>query len=305
MLRPDMTLIHLTDTHVLPSDADRLYGEDTFANLRAAFDAVAERGVAPDAFLLSGDLANHGEPGSYARLRTLLDEVEDRFGVPALPAMGNHDDRRAFRRVLLGEGDGATDAPYYYSRRIGGLRVVVLDSTIPGRPHGAIDGAQLDWLRRELAEPAPAGTILVAHHTPLPGPVPVLNALILRDADALAAAVAGTDVIGLLAGHVHHPTVGVFAGVVCWAGPATAYTVDPLSTGGAGGAGDGFRGIAGGGLSLVHVYGRTMVASAVSLAGDQRELYRHELDEARLRRWLEAEPAPAPAAAAATAAAGS
>ena len=89
----------------------------------------------------------------------------------------------------------------------------------------------------------------------------------LRNADALAEALKGSDVLAVLAGHAHHPIAGVFAGVTCWVAPATAYTVDPLS------GSTGLRGIEGSGFGLVHFYGRTVVASAVMLPSEGRELY--------------------------------
>ncbi|WP_246271743.1 hypothetical protein [Amycolatopsis acididurans] len=50
---------------------------------------------------------------------------------------------------------------------IGGLRIIALDSSVPGHGHGELSGGQLDWLARELATPAPDGTILAPHHPPL------------------------------------------------------------------------------------------------------------------------------------------
>jgi 3',5'-cyclic AMP phosphodiesterase CpdA len=293
MQRPDLTLIQLTDLHILPSADDRLYGEDTLANAQRAVDAVAASGLTPAGFLMTGDLANNGEMESYARLRSFVDEVQARFKVPVLPALGNHDARQAFRAAYLGEGSDANDAPYHYVGSVDDLRVIVLDPIVPGRPNGKIAAEQLDWLRAQLREAAPAGTLLVIHHPPLPGPVPILNYLILQEPGALAAIIAGTDVIGILSGHVHHPTVGTFAGVTCWAGPATAFTVDPLYHGA---DGSGFRAIAGTGFSLIHLYGRTLVPSAVSLPSDGRELHRYELAEDKVRQWLgAAEPAAAAA----------
>jgi Icc protein len=40
---------------------------------------------------------------------------------------------------------------------IAGLRVIVLDTSVPGYHHGEISRAQLDWLATTLAEPAPFG----------------------------------------------------------------------------------------------------------------------------------------------------
>src|SRR3546814_17269213 len=64
---------------------------------------------------------------------------------------------------------------------LGGLRLVALDSTVPGWHHGDVDAAQLAWLRGVLAEPAPLGTLLALHHPPLPTHIPFFDILELRD----------------------------------------------------------------------------------------------------------------------------
>src|SRR4030088_1469318 len=169
---PTHTILHLSDTHILPTEDDRLHGVDTMANLRLALDSVAEHGATPDAILVSGDLANAGELESYRRLRGVLDEARARFGVPVLPVMGNHDARGPFREGLLREP--ASDDPDCYVTWLGGLRVIVLDSTVPGAAPGERDSTQLEWLRTELVQPAPDGTLVVLHHPPIPGPVPII-----------------------------------------------------------------------------------------------------------------------------------
>jgi 3',5'-cyclic AMP phosphodiesterase CpdA len=274
---PTHTILHLSDTHILPTDEDRLHGVDTMANLRLALDSVAEHGATPDAILISGDLANGGELESYRRLRGVLDAAKARFGVPVLPVMGNHDARGPFREGLLGEP--ASDDPYCYVTWLGDLRVIVLDSTVPGAAHGELDSAQLDWLRAELVEPAPDGTLVVLHHPPIPGPVPIINFLVLQNPEALADVIQGSDVLTVLAGHAHHPISGAFAGVLCFAAPATAYTVDPLA------GGSSIRGIEGPGFGLLHLYGRTAVASAVALTSDPRALYVHDVSPEVISRW--------------------
>jgi 3',5'-cyclic AMP phosphodiesterase CpdA len=162
MIDPTYTLVQVTDTHILPRAEDRLHGVDTLANLRAAVDLVEARNIQPDAFLFTGDLADKGDPASYARLRAVFEDVERRFGVPALAAVGNHDNRPALREELLGEP--ASEAPLYYRRWLGDLRIVVLDSSVPGAAQGALDAEQLAWLRAELETLAPEGTVLVVHH---------------------------------------------------------------------------------------------------------------------------------------------
>src|SRR5215467_851813 len=94
-------LVQLSDTHVLPMDADRLQGIDTLQNVRDVLQVVANSGLRPDALVVSGDLANHGEPDSYRRVRATLEAAAERLGAELVVAVGNHDARPAFRQEML------------------------------------------------------------------------------------------------------------------------------------------------------------------------------------------------------------
>ena len=82
---------------------------------------------------------------------------------------------------------------------------------MPGWHHGDLDGGQLEWLAGILSTPAPLGTLLAMHHPPIPSHIPLFDILELRDQPRLAEVVRGSDVRGILAGHLHYSTSGTFA----------------------------------------------------------------------------------------------
>src|SRR6478752_6497868 len=94
------TFVHISDTHIGPRDAQP-YGTDTGANLRAVAKRVEEMALQPACFVFSGDLSDKGSPESYEHLTQIVDEAFEPFGVPVLLGLGNHDNRVAFRRVVL------------------------------------------------------------------------------------------------------------------------------------------------------------------------------------------------------------
>src|SRR5207247_11074101 len=116
-------------------------------------------------------------------------------------AMGNHDARSAMREVMLDEP--RSNDPVDYVRWIGGLRLIVLDSSVPGAVYGELRSDQLAWLKAELGTPAAEGSVLIMHHAPTLQPGPLEDVFTLRDADRLEDVIRGTDVIAVLAGHVH------------------------------------------------------------------------------------------------------
>jgi len=254
-------IVHLSDTHLLAGDR-RLGGRyDVAANLARTMRAVEALRIRPDALVFTGDLTDLGEPEAYAALRAEVEPVAERLGAPLVWVAGNHDERPAMREHLL--DTEATQEPITGVWDLDGLRLVALDSTVPGWHHGEIDAAQRDWLAGILAEPAPLGTLLALHHPPLPTHIPFFDILELRDQHALAEVVAGTDVRGILAGHLHYSTSGTFAGVPVSVAAATCYTMDlarPAVEVNGMDAGQSFH--------LVHVYDDTITHAVVPVVDD-------------------------------------
>ena len=175
---------------------------------------------------------------------------------PVVWVAGNHDERPALRHDLLGLEP--TQEPVTGVWDLGGLRLIALDTSVPGWHHGDLDAAQLEWLRGILSTPAPLGTLLALHHPPLPSHVPLFDILELRDQDRLAEAIAGSDVRGILAGHLHYSTSGTFAGVPVSVAAATCYTMNlarPAASVNGMDAGQSFH--------LVHVYDHTITHAVV------------------------------------------
>ncbi|MFJ4166028.1 metallophosphoesterase [Microbacterium sp. NPDC089698] len=257
---PETTIVHLSDTH-LTAGAVPLHGSvDADANLAAALRRLPAAGIDVDAIVVTGDIADTGDEDAYRRIRGMLEPVAAELGAELVWVMGNHDERAAFRRGLRDQ-DASAD-PVDEVLDLAGLRLIVLDSTVPGHHHGEITDAQLDWLREVLATPAPRGTVIAMHHPPLPMPLGFLAMTELRDQDPLAQVLAGTDVRAILAGHLHYASHSTFAGIPVTAAPATCYTADILAEGGD------MRGVDGGqGFDLVHVYADRILHSTVPVGG--------------------------------------
>ncbi|MEU8132926.1 metallophosphoesterase [Streptodolium elevatio] len=277
MRTPRHTLVQFSDVHIVP-EGELLMGTlDTLTQMGHALDAVESADLAPAALLFTGDLADTGDVRAYRRLRALVEPAAARIGAPALFGMGNHDNREAFREGLLGTEPG--DAPHDFVHRAGDVRVIVLDSTTPGSHGGALTDDQLAWLRAELAQPAPAGTVLALHHPPIPTPLAFLERLSLKDPERLAEAIAGTDVRIVLTGHNHHATCGALAGVPVWAAPAVAYRADVFPPAGT------YQGVTGVGYTRVDLYEDCATATFVPV-GPVEAVYHYE--RAKVDRYLAA-----------------
>jgi 3',5'-cyclic-AMP phosphodiesterase len=208
-------LVQLSDPHVGATWAgDR----DPVAGLRAAVESVRRLSDAPDAVLMSGDLAEHGADGEYEIVRELLSQL----GAPVYVLPGNHDDRDTLRRQF--DVPGQTGGPVQYAVDLGPLRLVILDSTRPGEDWGELDAVRLRWLDDELAAAPDQVTVVALHHPPVSTGNVGWDEIGLRAADRRALG----DVLQrhpqvrrVVAGHVHRAMTAELAGRAVFVVPST------------------------------------------------------------------------------------
>lgn len=249
---------------------------DSRERLRRALGVLTSWDHPCEAWLFTGDLADDGQTEAYEFLAETVLPAAASVGVKVWWVNGNHDDRAGFRAALLGELPG--DQPLNQEWWLGGLRVLGLDTNVPGEPHGLVAAESLAWLAERLSVPAPEGTLLALHHTPLPVVQDAAALWDLRHAADLAAVLRGTDVRLVLGGHFHQPGHGTFAGLPVTSCTSLAYTQDLT-------AGRTLRGQAGGtGFTLVQVYDDQVVTTVVAL--DASEAVHHAIDPSEARERL-------------------
>ncbi|WIB76648.1 metallophosphoesterase [Curtobacterium sp. MCPF17_002] len=235
-----LRVLHLSDTHLTGDGALHQGSVDTTAALErvlARADDVPGVGLV----VVSGDVSEDGSPESYAAVLERVGGWAERHGAALVTVPGNHDLREGFRQVLanghvLGEGGRPLahtleyhppTVPVWGQSVVAGRRIVTVDTSVPGAGYGELDDSSLERLRAALAgAPAPHGTVVVLHHPPLPAPTALHDALKLRNPEALADAIRGSDVRVVLAGHYHHHFAGSLAGVPVLVAPGVANDTD-------------------------------------------------------------------------------
>jgi len=272
-------IAHISDTQLLAGGVKQFGLVDTVAQLERALDRIARVEPPPQALVFTGDLTESGEPEAYRTLRSLVESASQQIGAQVVWCMGNHDERAAYARELFDAEP--TDEPQDRVYDVAGLRIVSLDTSVPGWHHGEITDRQLSWLATQLATPAKHGTILALHHPPMPSPlVPDVAILELRDSERLAGLLRGSDVRAILGGHYHFTAHSTFVGIPVSVASATCYAMDtaPLDrlTSGV----DGHQAI-----NMVHVYDDRIVHTVVPLA-EAREVDGASLDDAAMLEAL-------------------
>ena len=207
-------LIQLSDPHIGASWAEG----DPVAKFASAIDGVLALGARPDAVLVSGDLADHAADDEYEQVRALLERID----APAYVLPGNHDDRDALHRHFGVPGAGGE--PVRYDVDLGPLRLVVLDTTIPGEDGGALDEGQLGWLDETLAAAPGVPAVVAMHHPPFTVGIPAWDAIGLAPADRqlLGELLARhPQVQRVVAGHVHRAIASELGGRAVMSVPST------------------------------------------------------------------------------------
>ncbi|MFG2628994.1 phosphodiesterase [Streptomyces sp. NPDC048473] len=215
-----MLLAHISDLHLDGTDraTDRATRVVTYLN------SLTRQ---PDAVLVTGDIADHGAPEEYAEAARLLAGLT----APALPCPGNHDDRSAYRKVLLaGEpDDGARPAaPVNRLHHVAGYALLLCDSTIPGEDAGRFDDETLDWLARTLDDLGDTPAIPAFHHPPAAVHHPYLDSTNLTNAARFAELLAERpidNVPAILTGHAHTAMAATFAGRPLLVAPGVVSTL--------------------------------------------------------------------------------
>jgi Icc protein len=207
-------LVQLSDPHV-----GATWGTgDPVAGLGSVVESVRRLPDAPDAVLMSGDLAEHGAEGEYEIVRALLAQL----GAPVYVLPGNHDDRDTIRGHFDLPGEMGT--PVQYAADLGPLRLVVLDSTRPGEDRGELDADRLRWLDAELSGAPDRVTLVALHHPPVSTGVAAWDEIGMPVAQRRALG----DVLQrhpqvrrVVAGHVHRAMTAELAGRAVLTVPST------------------------------------------------------------------------------------
>lgn len=221
MTRP-MLIAQISDLHIKRPDV-LAYGKvDTAAALTACVAALEAFSPRPDFVAISGDLADTPSADEYAHLQRLLAALH----IPFAAVPGNHDDRALLRAALPGQAYAPGQAALNSAHRIGGLDIVMLDSSVPGASHGLLDDASLGWLEEMLASAPSRPALVFLHHPPFLTGIAHMDVQNLRNSAALAAVLARHKRVRLIAaGHVHRAVLSQFAGIPATICPAPNHAV--------------------------------------------------------------------------------
>jgi 3',5'-cyclic AMP phosphodiesterase CpdA len=216
-------IAQISDLHIKPPGALAYGRVDTAKALERCVVTLNAFQPRPDLVVISGDLADTPTGEEYAYLKRLLAPLQLPFiGIP-----GNHDSRELMRASFPDQPYAAASGALNQTRSVAGLEVILLDSSVPGKPHGELEAPTLQWLDATLASSQERPALLFLHHPPFLAGIWHMDRQNLLNASELAAIVRKHPRVRLIAaGHVHRATLTSFAGVVATICPAPNHAVD-------------------------------------------------------------------------------
>lgn len=220
-----MLICQITDLHVRGAGipANRVVDTNMFAE--RAFKAIAALRPRPDVVVMTGDLTECGLAPEYRMLDSMIRRL---LPMPVLVIPGNHD-RRAEFRDTLGYLRGVTEGGDFIHYVVDDLpvRLVMLDSVVPGYGHGALDGGRLEWLDRALANAPERPTIVALHHPPFLCGIRHMDKINMWDSAAFTTVIARhPQVERIICGHHHRPITARVAHAIASIAPSIAHQVE-------------------------------------------------------------------------------
>jgi 3',5'-cyclic AMP phosphodiesterase CpdA len=216
-------IAQISDLHI-KAPGELAYGKvDTARALERCVATLNAFQPRPDLMVISGDLVDTPTPAEYEHLKQLLAPLN----IPFIAIPGNHDSRAMLRAAFPDRDYAAPAGALDQMRSVGGLDVILLDSSVDGRPHGELEAATLQWLDAALASSPDRSALVFLHHPPFRTGIGHMDVQNLRNADALAPIARNHPRLQLIAaGHVHRATLTSFAGIPATICPAPNHAVD-------------------------------------------------------------------------------
>jgi len=218
-----MLIAQITDLHILP-EGELAFGHvDTASCLARAVARLRALDPRPDLVVATGDLVHAGDAAEYAHLRRLLAPLD----LPLFLLPGNHDSRSALVAAFPDHAYLPRDGGFLqYCIEDWPLRLIALDTIIPGEPGGRLCEQRLAWLSARLAEQPERPTLIMMHHPPFATGIGHMDGMALEAPERFAAIVASHGKVArVICGHDHRSIHSAFAGTTASVAPSTAHQV--------------------------------------------------------------------------------
>ena len=208
-----LKLIQMTDLHLGPTADYQCRNFNTLDSFKAVLEACSSIGDGEEIIVLTGDLASDSQPGAYQQLNKIL--TQNKKQAVWLP--GNHDDMPLMQKYL-------SDYPYLPVYEHEYWAVLMIDSSVPGKPGGAISNQQLQQLEYNLGRLKDKLVLVAMHHSPVSLNSQWLDEHRISNHQKLHNILITYDnVKAVITGHVHQQHETDWEGIRVYSTPSTCF----------------------------------------------------------------------------------
>jgi 3',5'-cyclic-AMP phosphodiesterase len=215
-----MLIAQVTDSHV---DAPGVLAHgriDARAALRKALATIKALNPRPDLILHTGDVTHHADLSVNKDVRAMLEET----GIRHCAIPGNHDETEFLRDAYADTAWMPKSGFLHYVLEDLPVRIICLDTKIPGEVAGELCAERMEWLSAQLKAGGNRPTMIAMHHPVFRIGRPISDSRPFRNADAFIELVSRYPNVSLIvAGHVHCTLQTRVAHAVAIAAPSTAF----------------------------------------------------------------------------------
>lgn len=216
-----MIIAHITDTHILPKDQAWLNKPETNTSGRLALvvEHLNNLMPKPTALIVTGDVIEKGGRAAYQHLKEILAPL----AIPFYIIPGNHDDREDMRLSFSDTSYMPQMGFLQYVIDDYPVRLIGLDTHVPGKDYGLLCQERLRWLEETLKENASKPTLLFMHHFPMEVNQKCFEDISCRlEGDFEKLIHSSPQILGVVAGHYHKMCMSLFGGKMCVVAPSVA-----------------------------------------------------------------------------------
>ncbi|WP_457575401.1 phosphodiesterase [Desulfomarina sp.] len=213
-----MLIAQISDSHIA-GYGDKAYTiAPTAENLARCVDHINQIEPGVDFVLVTGDITYSGREEEAERAALLLDRLDYPFYI----VPGNHDFRKTLWSVFGGRACPEMNNGFInYVIEGRELRLIAVDSTVPGEPGGEICSQRAKWLDERLAENREQPTLLFMHHPPMKFGVLETDEDGFSGSDLLGDVVEKyPNILRILCGHIHLSSHGGWRGKLITTAPS-------------------------------------------------------------------------------------
>ncbi len=209
-----LTILQLTDLHILPNPEDTLLGVKTEEYFHHVLDHAFKESKY-DVILLSGDLTQSPCEESYNRILKIVESYQ----LPVLCLPGNHDDFPLMQHLF--------NTPTIHCQKqviFGHWQIILLNSQIVNSEFGHLAQSELDFLQKNLKEYDQLFTFIAVHHHFMPSGSKWLDTMQIDNSNELLNIVKNyPNVKVITTGHIHQELHQKMGDITILGTPSTCF----------------------------------------------------------------------------------